>query len=58
MKVCLQMLYRLLSVRVTCPAHLSHINSTEPIVCVQRTKHTWHAASQHEGPGSIPGQCT
>jgi len=34
MKVCLQMLYHLLSVRVKCPAHLSHLNSAEPNVCV------------------------
>jgi len=50
------MLYHLLSVRVACPAHLSHLNSTEPSACLQRTKHIWHAAAQHEGPGSIAGQ--
>jgi len=37
MKVCLHVLYHLLSLRAACPAHLSRLNSTELDACLQRT---------------------
>jgi len=52
MRFCSQVLYHLLSVRATCPAHLSHLNSTEPNVCAcskNKTQPTCRSSTRRPG---------